>query len=238
MTPLRPTLLAAFLLTSAALTACSGGDEEGSAEKVDTPEQVLLQAKELLDGTSGVEATLSTDEDPGTDYLSEARGTITADPAAFEGTIAGRVLGFPATDISVVSVDGSVWIDVPFSGWTDEYSPQDFCGPDPATLLDPDTGVSGVLTSATDLSAGDSERAEDDPSVVITPYTGTVPGDAIREVLPCTESDDVEATFTIDDEGYLRTADITGAFFPDSDPITYRIAIDAYDVTKDIQAPK
>ncbi|MEQ6901750.1 LppX_LprAFG lipoprotein [Nocardioides sp. YIM 152588] len=236
MTPSRQSLLAALLLAPLALTACSGDDEPAAAEQ--TPEEVLAAAKEKLDATSGVEATLGTDEDPGTDYLSEAEGTIVADPASFEGVIAGRVSGIPASDIDVVSVDGTVWIDVPLIGWTDEFQPKDFCGPDPAMLLDPTAGVSGVLTAATGLEEGESARDEVDPSIVITPYTGTVPGDAIREVLPCTDADEVDATFNVDEDGYLRTADITGSFFPDADPITYRISIAEYDVTKDISAPK
>lgn len=230
-------LTASPLLAAALLTGCTGGDEEPAADE-QTPEEVMEAAKAELDETSGVKVTMSTDEDPGGDYLSEASGTIVADPAAFEGTISGRVSGFPGEDIGVVSVDGTVYIDVPLVGWTDEYAPADFCAPDPALLLDPETGVSSILTATTDLSAGESQRNEDDASVVITPYTGTVPGDAIREILPCTEGEDVEATFEIDDDGELVSADLTGAFFPDAEPVTYRISIEEYGVSADISAPE
>lgn len=230
-------LTASPLVAVALLAGCTGGGDEPATEG-QSPEDVMAAAKDTLDETSGVRVSMSTDEDPGGDYLSEATGVIVADPPAFEGTISGRVSGFPGDDIGVVSVDGDVYIDVPLVGWTDEYQPDAFCAPDPALLLDPDTGVSSVLTAATDLSEGEAERNEDDASVVITPYTGTVPGDAIRDILPCTEGDDVEATFEIDEDGRLVTTDITGAFFPDADPVTYRISIDEYDVTADITAPR
>lgn len=226
------------LLVAAALVGCTGGDDSGTQTEGQAPEEVLAQAKDELDETSGIRVSMSTDEDPGGDYLSEATGVIVADPAAFEGQISGRVSGLPGSDIGVVSVDGIVYIDVPLMGWTDEFQPDQFCAPDPATLLDPDAGVSGVLTAATDLSAGEAERSTEDASVVITPYTGTVPGDAIRDILPCAEGEEVEATFQVDGDGRLVSADLTGAFFPDSDAVTYRIAIEEYGVTQDITAPR
>ncbi|WP_181407668.1 LppX_LprAFG lipoprotein [Nocardioides sambongensis] len=160
-------------VASLALAGCTGSDEPETADQ--TPEDVLSEAKSLLDETSGITVRMSTPDDPGTDYLSEATGTIVADPASFEGKISGRVAGFPGSDIGVVSIDGSVYIDVPLQGWTDQYQPADFCAPDPATLLDPDSGVSSLLTAADDVEAGESQRSEDDASVVITPTPAPCP---------------------------------------------------------------
>ncbi|TYL45085.1 LppX_LprAFG lipoprotein [Nocardioides sp. BGMRC 2183] len=224
-------------VASLVLSGCTGGGDEQESDD-QTPEDVLAEAKTLLDETSGITLRMSTPDDPGTDYLSEATGTIVADPAAFKGQISGRVAGFPGSDIGVVSVDGSVYIDVPLQGWTDEYAPADFCAPDPATLLDPDSGVSSILTAAEDVEAGEAQRNEDDASVVITPYTGTVPGGSMRTILPCAADEDVEATFEVDDDGYLRTVEMTGSFFESADPITYTIAIEEYDVSEEITAPE
>lgn len=232
----RP-LLAVPLIAALTLSACAGGGDKPKTEGKSATD-VMAAAKAGLEKTSGISVTMSTDEDPGVDYLRSASGTIVADPPGFDGTISGTVSGIPASNIDVVSTGGTVWIKIPLLGWSTDYQPKDFCAPDPATLLDPDTGVSGVLTAATGLKAGESHRDEDDASLVLTPYSGTVPGDAIREILPCTEGEDVDATFEIDGDGLLRTAEITGAFFPDADPITYRIAINEYDVTVDISAPE
>lgn len=234
-----PTRVAAGLLSAlvavGGLSACSG-DDGGS--KAASWSDAGAKAKELLDGTSGIEVSLSTGDDPGTDYLSAASGTIVADPPAFEGNVAGRVSGFEASSIDVVSVDGTLWIDAPIIGWTDKYQPEELCAPDPAELLDPSSGVSSVLTSSTGVKAGKSERGGKDNKEIFHTYAGTATGDSIRKILPCAEGDAFEATYRVDDQGYLRTARLTGTFFPDSEPMTYTIDVAAYDVEKDISAPR
>lgn len=202
------------------------------------PDQAMTTAKQKLDATSGVEVSLKASADPGVDYLQAADGTIVADPPAFQGTVAGRVSGLSDSGVDVISVDGKLWINVPILGWTDQYSAASLCAPDPATLLDPDSGVSDLLTSATDLAAGKSERDTTDASVVITPYTGKETAEAIKKVLPCANGDSFDVTFDIADDGSLRTAELTGSFFPNASPITYTINITKYDVTKDIKAPQ
>ena len=235
-----PTRVAAGLLSAlvavGGLTACSGDD--GGSSKAASWSDAGAKAKKLLDDTSGIEVSLSTGNDPGTDYLSAASGTIVADPAAFEGTVAGRVSGFEASSINVVSVDGTLWIDAPVIGWTDKYQPEKLCAPDPAKLLDPSTGVSTVLTSSKDVKAGKSERGGKDNKEIFHTYAGTATGDSIRAILPCAEGDDFKATYRLDDKGYLRTARLTGVFFKDSEPLTYTIDVTKYDVTKDISAPQ
>ncbi|TNM48267.1 LppX_LprAFG lipoprotein [Nocardioides albidus] len=229
--------LLSALVAVGGLSACSGDDGGGSAEAASWSD-AGAKAKGLLDDTSGIEVSLSTGDDPGTDYLAAASGTIVADPPAFEGQVNGRVSGFEASSINVVSVDGRLWIEAPVIGWTDRYQPADLCAPDPALLLDPSTGVSSVLTSSTDVKAGKSERGGKDNKEIFHTYAGTATGDSIRAILPCAEGDDFAATYRLDDEGRLRTARLTGTFFPDSEPVTYTIDITAYDVTKDISAPE
>lgn len=65
-----------------------------------------------------------------------------------------------------------------------------------------------------------------------------MPGDTVRNILPCAEGDAFDATYRIDADGRLVQAEITGAFFPDTDAITYTIDVLAYDVEKDISAPE
>jgi lipoprotein LprG len=248
-TPLPRKLAAGTLLGLLAVTtlsACSGSDDTaGQNSQADTdddgtasPEEVMAYAKTLLDETSGVDLTLeTTDSPPDGDYLASAAGTITSAPA-FDGEISGRVMGLGASGIAVVSVDGTVQIDAPVVGWT-TIDPDEYCAPDPALLLDPDAGVSSVLTSAEDLETGEAERGGADNEEILTPYTGTVPGEAIQEILPCAEGDEFDATFRVDSDGYLQSAEITGRFFPGVDEdITYTITVTDYDVERDITAPE
>ncbi|HWI43486.1 MAG TPA: LppX_LprAFG lipoprotein [Nocardioides sp.] len=235
------------LLAVSGLSACSGGgDDTVSKNKgIDadgdgkiTPEEVMAAAKAELDKTSGVTVELSTGDDPGVDYLSAASGTIVADPPSFQGTVSGRISGFTASDIDVISVDGTLWVKAPVLGWTDDYQPEKLCAPDPALLLDPETGVGNVLTSSEDLEEGDTERGGADNKQVLTTFSGTAPGDAVREVLPCAEDDSYAVTYRVDKDGKLDSLDMTGTFFPKSEAVTYAIKVTAYDVDKDISAPR
>lgn len=223
------------LIAASGLTACSGDDGGDATSWSDAS----AEAKKLLDETSGVEVSISTGEDPGVDHLSAATGTIVADPPAFEGDVNGSVSGLPVTGVPVISVDGTLWINHPLlGGWSDRFQPEDLCAPDPATLLDPATGVSNVLTASTDVEAGESERGGADNKEIFTTYSGTATGDSIREILPCAEGEEFGATYRIDEDGALRSARLTGVFFPDADEVTYTIEVTEYDVTKDITSPE
>ena len=185
----------------------------------------------------GSKLSLATDDDPDTDaFLRSAAGTIIADPPAFEGSPSARFQGFDASDIGIISVDGTFRVDVPLAGWQ-EFDPSDLCAPDPALLLDPDSGVSSVLTASEGLEEGDSERGGPDNQEVLTAYTGSVPGDAIINILPCAPGDAFDAKFTINADGYLRQAELTGEFFGGGGDITYTIDIDEYDVDEEHLCP-
>lgn len=224
------------LLTVAGLSACTGGGDDDAAKPWS---EAGPAAAGFLDDTSGITASIATGGDPGVDFLSAASGTVVADPPAFEGEINGTVSGFPASGVPVISVDGKLWINhALLGGWSDRFQPDNFCAPDPAKLLDPATGVSQLLTSSTGVGEGKVERGGADNDELVTTYQGNATGDSIRKVLPCAEGTDFGAVYRVDDSGHLTEAELTGVFFKDAAPITYVIKVSAYDVTKDIKAPK
>lgn len=235
----RPLAAAALVLALGPLAACTGGSDgpQTPGEEEPTPAEVLAQAKDLLDATSGVRLSLATDDEPDADaYLRSAEGVVIRDPAAFEGTATGVYQGQPASDISVVSVDGDFQVELPVVGFT-TLDPDDLCAPDPATLLDPVSGISRVLTDVEDPTEGDTVRGGPDNAEVLTTYAATVPGEAVKNVLPCAPGDSFDAEFTVNDEGYLRTAELTGEFFGGAGDLTYTIDVEDYDVEQDITAP-
>ncbi|MDO9456047.1 LppX_LprAFG lipoprotein [Nocardioides sp.] len=244
MKTLRRTTAAAVLVLTAsfALVGCSGDDEPSGNPSANTdgddevsPEEALAFAKSKLDETTGVRLTLSTDDDPDSEaFLSEASGVITADPAAFDGKASGTFEGIPASDVDIVSVGGTVYAK--FLGSFQDFDLPD-CVPDPAGLLDPTSGFATVLTDAQQVEAGEQVRGGADNDEILTPYTAVVPGDSVQNLLPCAPGDEFVATFTLDDDGALRTADLTGEFFADTGEITYSIAIDDYDVDEEITKP-
>jgi lipoprotein LprG len=239
--PGRLRLLAAPVvlgLALAGLSACSddekdkgGGDDEASAA------EVLAAAKKTLDETSGVKISLATEDLPnGVTGITSAEGTG-VHPSAFEGTFKLSVSGLPA-DAEVIAVDGTTYArnSLLLPDWT-PIEPGDYGAPDPAKLMDPDGGFSGLLAAAEDVKAGDSVRGGEDNKEIFTEYTGTVSSDAVEALIPTAEGD-FAFTYTISDDDELREAVFKGAFYgEDEGEVTYTLNLDDYGTEKEITAP-
>ena len=230
----RTAALVAALLTTVTLSACSNASSSTGADSK-SPQEVLASAKKALDATSGVDISLSTDNLPSNvTGVQKAEGVGTHDPA-FDGSIT-VVLSGQSFQVPVVSTGGKVYVQLPLTpGWQD-IDPGDYGAPDPAQLMSPDKGFSSLLTATTGVEKGDSVRGGSNNSEVLTEYTGSVPGDVVKNVIP-TASGDFDATYTVTDSGQLREADLTGVFYKNSDPMTYQVTFDGYGTQKDITAP-
>lgn len=224
----------AALLTLPTLAACSGDVSEAAAERM-TPEEVLAEASANLTETSGVELTLSTGALPdGVSGIAKAAGTITSAPA-FDGTITVVFAGQTA-DVPVIAVDGDVYAELPFAPGYQKVNPKEYGAPDPAQLIGAD-GFPGLLTLTESAEAGESVRGGADNSEVLTTYSGTVPGDAMDAVIPSASGDSFDVEWQINDVGELRTASMTGVFYPRADPMTYTVEFADYGIEKDITVP-
>ena len=236
---LRPLVAPLVLgLALGGLSACTGDDkgDGGDGDKA-SPTEVLAAAKKALDDTSGVEISMSTKDLPdGVTGITSADGTG-VHPSAFEGTFALSVSGLPA-DAEVIAVDGKTYAknSLLLPDWT-EIDPADYGAPDPAKLMDPDGGFSGLLASATDVKAGKSVRGGDNNKEIFTEYTGTISSDAVEALIPAAEGD-FSFTYTISDDDELREAVLKGAFYgADEGDVTYTLMLDDYGTEKDITAP-
>jgi len=230
MTFVRRALTGSALALTLTLSACSGGAEEADA----SPEEVLASAKAALDETSGVRVTLSTEKLPPTvDGILRAEGVGTHDPA-FEGDLKVASGGI-TVDVPVVAAQGKVMAKLPFTTKFVEVDPAAYAAPDPAGLMEPEGGLSSLLTAAEDVEEGEQVRSGED---VLSSYTGTVPGEVVASIIPSATPDaDFDATFTVDDEDHLREAVLTGAFYPQADEVTYTITFEQYDTSADITLP-
>lgn len=237
---LRARLLAAPVVLAVALgvlTACSGSDSGGGGGGGRTPEQVLAAAKKTLDETSGVNVELVTKDLPGgVTGITSAEGTG-VHPSAFQGTFKLSVNGLPA-DADVIAVNGTTYAknSLLLPDWT-QIDPATYGAPDPAKLMDPDGGFSGLLAAAEDVKKGDSVRGGKDNKEILTEYTGTISSDAVSALVPSAEGD-FAFTYTISDNDELRQAVLKGAFYgKDHGDVTYTLTLDDYGTQKDIQAP-
>jgi lipoprotein LprG len=229
-TTTRAIAAAASSLLLVLAAGCSGSD--GAESK--TPEEVLSAAKTTLDETSGVHVVLETEElPPEVDGILSADGYGTHAPA-FQGSLTVSAGGVTA-DASVVAVDGVVHAKLPFTSNFVEIDPADYGAPDPAALMEPEGGLSSLLTEAQDVTEGEQRR---DGEQVLTTYAGTVPGEAVSAVIPSADAQaDFDAEFTVTDEQALRRATLTGPFYPDAEAVTYTITFDQYDTEREITAP-
>lgn len=230
MTLTRKVTTGCALLTTLALGACASSS--GHADQ--TPEEVLAAAKTALDQTSGVEVTLATPKLPPTvNGILEAKGVGTHDPA-FKGSLKVLVSGVSA-DVPVVAAQGKVFAKLPFTTKFVEVDPSDYGAPDPAGLMEPQGGLSSLLTSAKDVEEGGQVRSGED---VLSSYTGTVPGDVVAGIIPgASAGSPFDATFSVDDQDHLQKAVLTGPFYPKAGKVTYTITFDRYDTKADITLP-
>ena len=233
--PLRPTsmLLAAAVLGLGVLAGCS--DDAGPTADGSSPEDVLADAKQTLDDTSGVSISLVTEDLPdGVTGITAAEGVGTHAPA-FDGTITVPLAG-NEFEVPVIAVDGTVHAQIPLTpGWSD-VDPAEYGAPDPAVLMDTEAGFSSLLTATEGVEEGETVRGGENNDEVLTELTGTVPGDVVANVIPSAEGD-FDATYTVSSEGELREAVLTGVFYPGSESMTYTIGFDDYGSEPEITAP-
>jgi lipoprotein LprG len=226
----------ALALALAALTACSGDHAKAGGSKA-SPEDALAAAKKTLDETSGVNIGLATKDLPaGVTGISSAEGTG-VHPSAFEGTFKLSVSGLPA-DADVIAVNGKTYAknSLLLPDWT-EIDPADYGAPDPATLMDPAGGFSGLLSAAQGVEESGSVRGGKDNKEILTQYTGTISSDAVSALIPSAEGD-FTFTYSIGADDELREAVLKGAFYgQDHGDVTYTLNLDDYGTEKDIQAP-
>jgi hypothetical protein len=210
------------------LAGCSGGSDE-------SPTELLRQAKTTLDEATSVHFTLDTAEEPdGSAGLLGGEGDLLR-PASFQGTLRVLVAG-SQVEVEVVSVDGTVYAQLPFTDGFSVVDPADFGIGDPATLLDTDEGISQFLEAVEDPRLGEERRVDGE---VVREVAGRLPGDLVEQLLTSEDPEQpVDVTFAITAERtQLRRAELTGPFFAAQDDATYVVELTDYGADVEISAP-
>ena len=222
-------LLALALFAGPVLAGCSGSSSAESAP------DLLAHAKHTLDEASSARFVLSSEGAPETGTsLVGGEGDI-ARPSSFGGTLKVDVMG-STLDLEVVSIDGTVWAQLPFASSFSEIDPAQFGFGDPGALLDPDTGISQLLGEATGAKLGEERRVDGE---VVQEVTAEIPGDLVEQILTSADpSTPVQARFSIaPDSGELRRAELTGPFFTAEDDATYILELSDFGADVEITAP-
>lgn len=216
------------------LTAC--GSSGASSQPVS---QRLQEAKAFIDNSDAFNFTLSTTSVPsGVIGVLSASGEGTHQPG-FQGTIKVSAAGL-AAQVDVTAVDGKVWAKAPILGLN---SPQiisasqlaQYGAPDPAALMSKTTGITSLLTTATGFDAGKQTR---DGSVIVTTYTGTIPGADVAKLIPvANNSAAFTVVFSLTSDNHLQTASLTGPFFASAGNTTYTVTMTTCADCKPVVAP-
>jgi lipoprotein LprG len=228
-------LLGVLLGTSLLLSGCGDTSEKQDSPKEKSPTEVMAQAKKNFDDASSVHIALATTSQPpsGANGVLGANGDITHDPA-FKGEVKVVLSGLTAT-VPVTSVDGNVYAKLPLSTGYATIRPSEYGAPDPADFADPDKGLSSLLTQLDGLKKGKQSRSGDQ---ILTTYTGTLPGAAVKQIIPSASAKETYDTEVgVDEKGYARTVKVTGVFFSAGADVTYDVKFSDYDAGVKVTAP-
>jgi len=222
--------LLALAVVAGPLAACSSGNSTSESAPA-----LLAKAKTTLDDTKTAHFVLTSKgaPDAGT-VLVGGEGDI-ARPASFDGTLKVHALG-SALDLKVVSVDGTVYAQLPFASSFSVVDPAQFGFGDPGALLDPDTGISQLLAKAESAKLGEEKRVGGE---VVREVTAKLPGELVQQILTSKDpSKPVDATFSIVEKtGELRRAVLTGPFYEAGKDATFTVDLTDFGADVHITAP-
>jgi len=177
---------------------------------------------------------LSTDATPSGDGVLKADGVGTHDPAAWKGSVDVTLKGIRAT-VPIVAVDGRVYSKLPLTLGYSTNDPSEYDAPDPAGFMDPDTGLSALLTKLEDPRSTGTARAG---SKVVTTYGGDLDGTDVQRIIPSADAKGTYATtVNVDKEHEVTSVTVKGPFFAGSGDVTYTLDVDDYGQDVKITAP-
>jgi lipoprotein LprG len=232
VTGLRPAVaVAVAAVVSAVASACSGAP----AAEAPTPAERLAEARDVLDATPSVSVELTGEDLPTTGIVLVSGTGVAAHPSSFEGELRIAQSGLAAT-VPLVSIDGTVWAQLPFTTSYAEVDPSSFGVGDPGQLIVIEGGVSGLLTADPDPGDLGEIRVEGE---VLEEYEAVLPGAVVGSLLTIADRGaTVDARFAVDPEtSELRRAVLTGPFYAGGGEQTYTLLLDDYGVEADIRAP-
>jgi lipoprotein LprG len=195
------------------------------------PATVVKQAKTTLDAADTVRVQLTSKGAAAT--LRSAKGEIKR-PDGFVGTLGASVAGI-SVDVPAVSDGGHFYAKLPLSLSYTAIDPSTLGFNDPATLLNPTTGLSTLLTAATSLENGKSVRVGGEVADTIT---GQLSAAQVTKLLPLHGTAAVQATFEIIAKTHQpRQIVLTGNFATATALTTYTLTLDDYGAAVTITLP-
>ena len=211
------------------LAGCTSGssDPSPSTTAPPNPTELLTASAKAMSAVTSAHFALSVDGELPDLTVQKADGDLTAAGDA-QGTATIKQFG-QLIEVEFVLAGQKLYLKGPTGGFA--QIPAAVAGPlyDPSVILNPDKGVSAVLSSVT----GATLVSSDDTAAVVS---GTVPKNVATSLVPGINSD-VKATFTIEQP----SAELTSAQFElagaDSKPATVDVELSALNEAVTINPP-
>ena len=228
MAALRRALLCVAALV---VTACSSGGSSGTS-----PESLVSQAKATLDATSGLHFQLTSEGAPKKGTVLVGGSGDVARPDGFQGKLQVQTAGLMLS-VDVISVGGTVWIRPPLTVKYSTADPHKYGFADPGKLLDPQSGISSLLSRFTSITAAGHDRFRGEK---LEEVDVTLPGSAVADVLTSADkTQPVHGGLGINPSNHqLRRAVLTGPFLRKDVQTTFTIVLDNYGEHPTISAPR
>ena len=233
----RPSALLATAgpLGVALVVALAGCSDDPAEAPQPSPTEQLAAAKVAFDTAKTVQLDLtSRDVPPRENGVTRAKGAgvISATEPKFQGTITGTIKGLAGT-IDVIAIGADTYLKF----FTPDYKKTDFetlNAPNPAMFFDPATGISALLPQTADPKEDGRARAGTE---VLDKISGTLPGSSIEDLFHLGDGTGTYAvSYGLTDADQLRTATLTGPFFPGVQA-TYVVKLTDYGTPVEITSP-
>ena len=232
---LRRTGIAAARADRVRRSPCWPGAAAAAGSEESAPD-LLARAKTTLDEASSAHFVLDSEGAPDSGTLLVGGEGDIARPASFEGTLKVRALG-SALDLEVISVDGTVYAQLPFTSGFSVVDPAHVRLRRPGRAARPrhrhlPAAGRGGLGPSWGRRAGSTARwsARSPPNSPATSWSRSSPAQD--------PSQPVQARFSIATEtGELRRAELTGPFFTAGEDATYTLELSDFGADVEITAP-
>jgi hypothetical protein len=223
--------LAAVSTAVLLLSACGGSSNAPSLNA----RTLLKTSKGVVDSASSFHFVLTSADVTGSGAeLTGGSGDMKR-PDSMSGTLEVSIYGL-ALNVPVVSVGGVFSVKLPTGGGFTTANPVDYGFADPATLINPNTGLSSLLLKCQSPQVESDDRYNGE---ALHEIGCTLPGNAVAAVLTSANpSKTVAATFGIDtNTNQLRRVVLTGPFVSANTNTSYTLVLTNYGENVSVTPP-
>jgi lipoprotein LprG len=222
----------AVVSTAVLLLSACGSSNAPSLDAV----TLLKTAKSVVDSTPSFHFVLTSADVTGSGAeLTGGSGDMKR-PDSMSGTLQVSIYGL-ALNVPVVSIGGVFSVKLPTGGGFTTANPADYGFADPATLIDPNTGLSSLLLKCQSPQVESDDRYNGEE---LHEIGCSLPGSAVAAVLTSADpSKTVAATFGIDTStNQLRRVVLTGPFVSANNTnTTYTVVLTNYGENVSVTPP-